>query len=79
MASLQIDTSLEPHFSISKTKANSKKWSKDEDLRLVKMVEEHGSKDWIIVATFIPDRSDITIISSQISKKGSTKFVHIFR
>ncbi|RVE58768.1 hypothetical protein OJAV_G00198070 [Oryzias javanicus] len=34
------------------------KWSRDEDEKLKKLVEQHGTESWKLVATFFPGRTD---------------------
>ncbi|XP_037549734.1 myb-related protein A [Nematolebias whitei] len=54
------------HSTDPESKDNSKdkktlckvKWSRDEDEKLKKLVEQHGTESWKLVATFFPGRTD---------------------
>ncbi|XP_067098006.1 transcriptional activator Myb isoform X3 [Osmerus mordax] len=35
------------------------RWTREEDEKLKKLVEHHGSEDWKIIASFLPNRTDV--------------------
>ncbi|XP_023662405.1 transcriptional activator Myb [Paramormyrops kingsleyae] len=35
------------------------RWTRDEDEKLKKLVEHHGSEDWKVIASFLPNRTDV--------------------
>ncbi|XP_047204983.1 myb-related protein A isoform X2 [Girardinichthys multiradiatus] len=63
-SSLDEDEELHSTDPESKEKSKDKKllckvkWSRDEDEKLKKLVEQHGTESWKLVATFFPGRTD---------------------
>ncbi|XP_043932252.1 transcriptional activator Myb isoform X2 [Protopterus annectens] len=35
------------------------RWTREEDEKLKKLVEQHGTEDWKVIASFLPNRSDV--------------------
>ncbi|XP_036405587.1 transcriptional activator Myb isoform X2 [Megalops cyprinoides] len=35
------------------------RWTREEDEKLKKLVEHHGSEDWKVIASFLPNRTDV--------------------
>ncbi|KAJ8355764.1 hypothetical protein SKAU_G00185580 [Synaphobranchus kaupii] len=35
------------------------RWTREEDEKLKKLVENHGSEDWKVIASFLPNRTDV--------------------
>ncbi|KAM4718622.1 myb-related protein A isoform 2-T3 [Anableps anableps] len=62
--SLEEDEELHSTDPESKEKSKDKKllckvkWSRDEDEKLKKLVEQHGTESWKLIATFFPGRTD---------------------
>ncbi|XP_061614851.1 myb-related protein A isoform X2 [Phyllopteryx taeniolatus] len=60
------DKDEEPHSTDTDTKERSKdkkvlckvKWSRDEDEKLKKLVEQHGTETWKLIANYFPGRTD---------------------
>ncbi|NXF94930.1 MYBA protein, partial [Eubucco bourcierii] len=47
-----------PQQKVLKKICNRVKWTRDEDERLKKLVEEHGTDDWAFIASHLQNRSD---------------------
>ncbi|XP_069777456.1 myb-related protein A isoform X4 [Narcine bancroftii] len=48
-----------PHQKITKKLCNKVKWIPDEDEKLKKLVEEHGTEDWNFIASHFLNRTDV--------------------
>ncbi|XP_062928271.1 transcriptional activator Myb isoform X2 [Mobula hypostoma] len=42
-----------------KRQLSKTRWTREEDEKLKKLVEQHGTEDWKIIANFLPNRTDV--------------------
>lgn len=69
----------------SRKALNKGRWSKDEDDRLKRSVQAHGTSDWAAVAHCFPDRSDVQcqqrwhkVVNPDLVKGSWSKEVGLF-
>lgn len=48
-----------PHAKTGKRHLGKTRWTREEDEKLKRLVEHHGSEDWKVIASFLPNRTDV--------------------
>nr|XP_055045008.1 transcriptional activator Myb isoform X3 [Misgurnus anguillicaudatus] len=48
-----------PHAKTGKRHLGKTRWTREEDEKLKRLVEHHGSEDWKVIASFLPSRTDV--------------------
>nr|AAF05728.1 transcription factor cmyb [Danio rerio] len=48
-----------PHAKSGKRHLGKSRWTREEDEKLKRLVEHHGSEDWKVIASFLPNRTDV--------------------
>ncbi|XP_056305493.1 transcriptional activator Myb isoform X3 [Danio aesculapii] len=48
-----------PHAKTGKRHLGKTRWTREEDEKLKRLVELHGSEDWKVIASFLPNRTDV--------------------
>ncbi|XP_073731541.1 transcriptional activator Myb isoform X2 [Misgurnus anguillicaudatus] len=48
-----------PHAKTGKRHLGKTRWTREEDEKLLRLVEHHGSEDWKVIASFLPSRTDV--------------------
>ncbi|XP_059396700.1 transcriptional activator Myb-like isoform X2 [Carassius carassius] len=48
-----------PHAKTGKRHLGKTRWTREEDEKLKRLVEHHGSEDWKVIASLLPNRTDV--------------------
>ncbi|KAL4624022.1 transcriptional activator Myb-like isoform X1, partial [Arapaima gigas] len=55
----ELNDARGPAAKCGRHNAGKSRWTRDEDEKLKKLIEHHGSEDWKLIASFLPNHTDV--------------------